>query len=319
MQPEDFRVDELPQLLPCGEGHHLWLQVQKRGCNTDWVAGQLARAAGCAARDVGFAGMKDRHAVTTQWFSIPFPPRDSRPWDDWEIPDVNILQTRRHHKKLRRGVLKGNRFSIIVRLLEADPDDLESRLERIKYRGLPNYFGPQRFGHRGSNVRRGANWLFNGGRLPHAKRSIYVSAVRSFLFNHVLARRLEQNNWDSLLDGDVVMLDGTHSLFLPDSLDSELEQRCREGDIHPTGPLPGKGGIEPMCAAAALEAEVLEPYGSLLDALGDARFEGGRRSLRLRVGELDWNLGAECLELNFVLPPGAYATTLIDELVSLPA
>jgi len=130
---------------------------------------------------------------------------------------------------------------------------------------------------------------------------------------------LEQNNWDSLLDGDVVMLDGTPSLFLPDSLDSELEQRCREGDIHPTGPLPGKGGIEPRCAAAALEAEVLEPYRSLLDALSDARFEGGRRSLRLRVGELDWNLGAECLELNFVLPPGAYATTLIDELVSLPA
>ena len=315
-QPEDFRVDELPQLWPCGEGHHLWLLVEKRGCNTDWVAGQLARAAGCATRDVGFAGLKDRHAVTTQWYSLPCPARDLPAWEEWKIPDVRILQARRHHKKLRRGVLQGNRFKVLVRSLEGDLNDLELRLEQMKLRGLPNYFGPQRFGHCGANVRNGADWLFNGGRLPRAKRSIYVSAVRSFLFNHVLARRLQQNSWDSLLGGEVVMLDGTRSLFLSDCGDSGLQQRCRDGDVHPTGPLPGAGGIQPRCEAAALEAAVLEPYRSLLDALGEARIEGDRRSLRLRVRELNWTLTGERLELNFALPPGAYATTLIDELVS---
>jgi len=319
MQAEDFCVDELPQLQPCGEGHHLWLQIRKRGCNTDWVAGQLAREAGCPVRDVGFAGLKDRHAVTTQWFSIPCADGGVPAWGDWKIPDVRILQARRHVKKLRRGVLRGNRFSITVRSLEGDLDDLESRLVRIKSRGIPNYFGPQRFGHCGGNVYRGAHWLFNGGRLPRARRSMYVSAVRSFLFNHVLARRLEQNSWDSLMRGEVVMLDGTRSVFLSDPGDSDLERRCREGDVHPTGPLPGAGGIRPRCEAAALEEAVLGPFRNLVDALAGVGLDGGRRSLRLRAGELDWTLTNHSLELSFVLPPGAYATTLIDELVSLPS
>lgn len=316
---DDFRVDELPQYQPSGEGSHLWLEVQKRGSNTDWVAAQLARAAGCAARDVGFAGMKDRHAVTTQWFSVPAPADDHCQWKQWTLPDATILQAVRHQKKLKRGALKGNRFKIIVRDLEGELSDLAPRLAQIQSRGLPNYFGPQRFGHGGNNVRQGVRWLVEGGRLPRPKRSIYLSAVRSFLFNHVLARRLAKGNWDSLLDGDVVMLDGTHSVFLCDVCDTELAKRCDEGDIHPTGPLPGTGGFLPQRDAAALEIAVLEPYHNLVAALGKARLEGDRRSLRLRVSELDWELSGKCLSLSFVLPPGAYATTVVEELVSLPA
>jgi tRNA pseudouridine13 synthase len=293
--------------------------VQKRGSNTDWVAAQLARAAGCNFRDVGYAGLKDRHAVTTQWFSIPVAKGIRCQWKDWNVPDVRIMQAVRHQKKLKRGALNGNRFDIVVRELEGDLDDLAARLQEIKRRGLPNYFGRQRFGHAGSNVTKGVHWLFEGGRLPRAKRSIYLSAVRSFMFNHVLARRLEQGNWDRLLDGEVVMLDGTKSVFLCNGQDHELSQRCMEGDIHPTGPLPGRAGFAPKGDAAEVESAVLLPYRNLVEALGKARVDSKRRSLRLFVSGLEWELSKECLRLSFILPPGAYATSVIDELVSLPA
>lgn len=312
---EDFKVEELALLPPSGEGSHMWLLVQKSGANTDWVAGQLARAAGCSARNVGYAGMKDRHAVTTQWFSIPVPPGEEARWNEWVIPDVIILQGVRHQKKLKRGVLKGNRFTIVIRNLQGDLEELNQRLEHVRTRGVPNYFGPQRFGHGGDNVWRGARMLIEGGRLPRAKRSIYLSAVRSFLFNQVLAERVKQNTWDSLLDGEVVVLNGTRSVFLCDQSDVELPRRCHDFDIHPTGPLPGDAGFEAHSDAAALEHAVLEPYRELIAALRSARVEADRRSLRLRVTELEWNIDAGCLELRFALPPGAYATTVIDELV----
>jgi len=319
LRPEDFIVEELPRHQPSGEGNHLWLQVQKRRSNTAWVADQLARAAGCNSRDIGYAGMKDRHAITTQWFSIPVPNGNMHRWKEWNIPDASILQAVRHQRKLKRGSLNGNRFDIAVRELEGELDNLAPRLQEIKSRGLPNYFGRQRFGHAGSNVNKGVCWLFEGGRLPRAKRSIYLSAVRSFMFNHVLARRLERGSWDRLLDGDVAMLDGTRSVFLCNGQDRELSQRCLQGDIHPTGPLPGRAGFSPTGEAAEVESAVLRPYQNLVEALGKARVEGKRRSLRLFAGELEWELNDECLRLVFSLPPGAYATSVIDELVSLTA
>ena len=314
--PEDFQVDELPQVSPSGAGAHLWVQLTKRGANTDWIAGQLAQAAGCAARDVGYAGMKDRHAVTTQWFSIPIEVEKEVPWREWQIPDATIVQAVRHQKKLKRGVLTGNRFKIVVRNIQGDSDELLMRLEQIVLRGLPNYFGPQRFGHAGDNVWKGARWLAEGGLIPRSKQSIYLSAVRSFLFNQVLAQRVRQGNWDQLLDGDVVMLDGTHSVFHCDAGDPQQAQRCREFDLHPTGPLPGNAGFAPQGLAAKMEAAVLEPYRELIEGLCKARVDADRRSLRLRVESLHWELIEDKLQLDFVLPPGSYATTVIDELVA---
>jgi tRNA pseudouridine13 synthase len=314
--PEDFRVDELPLVEPSGQGDHLWLQVTKRGANTDWVAGQLALAAGCAARDVGYAGMKDRHAVTTQWFSIPTAAAKEVQWQDWHIPDATIIQVVRHQKKLKRGVLTGNRFSIVVRNIQGDSEQLLVRLEQVQHRGIPNYFGPQRFGHAGDNTWKGARWLIEGGRLPRAKQSIYLSAVRSFLFNQVLAQRVQRGDWDQLIDGDVVMLDGTRSVFLGDANDPELSRRCRDFDIHPTGPLPGDAGFAPQGLVAELEGAVLAPYRELIEALRKARIDADRRSLRLRVSSMHWKFLGDQLELDFVLPPGSYATTVIDELVS---
>lgn len=313
---EDFQVEELPLVRPSGEGSHLWVLVEKRGANTDWVAQQLAQFAGLSARDVGYAGMKDRHAVTRQWFSIPAPAKGDLPWQDWNIPGANVLEAVRHAKKLQRGVLKGNRFEIVIRDLRGDHAELDRRLRVLRERGLPNYFGPQRFGFGGSNVREAARSLLEGRRVPRAKRSIYLSALRSFLFNHVLAERVRVDTWDQLIDGDVAMLEGTHSVFHCTLPDADLSRRCAEFDLHPTGPLPGEKGMVPERGALELEARVLEPYQQIVEALRSARVEADRRSLRVRPGNLAWEMTADTLRLAFTLPSGAYATTVLDELVS---
>jgi len=313
---EDFCVREIPQFVPCGEGNHLWLEVEKRGANTNWVAEQLAEAAGIPARDVGYAGMKDRHGVTSQWFSVALQEARHPDWEAWRIQDVTFLQVHRHTRKLKRGALTGNRFEIVVRDLEGDTSGLEERLKHIGNVGVPNYFGPQRFGFHGSNVIRGTNWLERGGRLPRNKRSIYISSVRSFLFNHVLAGRVAQQNWNKILDGEIAMLNGTHSVFPCAMPDPELDHRCDTFDIHPTGPLPGSGGMRPERQAGALEDGILAGHVSMIEALAriDARAE--RRSLRLVPEDLQFDLQAASLTLSFGLPAGNYATTLLRELVS---
>jgi tRNA pseudouridine13 synthase len=317
--PEDFQVWELPLIEPQGSGSHLWLEVRKRAANTMWVAGQLAAAAGVPKRDVGYAGMKDRHAVTTQWFSVALQEADNADWAGWEIPGVTILQASRHGRKLQRGALRGNRFLVTLRKLRGPPDTLAKRLGQVALAGVPNYFGPQRFGQGGANVERATRWLQRGGRIRRNERSIYLSAVRSFLFNEVLAERVGLGNWNSLLGGDVASLDGSRSTFAVATPDAELIRRCAEFDIHPTGPLPGRSrGRHGECAdgeAAVLEEAVLGKYGELVAALRAQRVDADRRSLRVLPTGLDWRIHGADLELEFVLPPGAYATSLLRELV----
>jgi tRNA pseudouridine13 synthase len=314
--PEDFEVVELPAAEPSGQGAHLWLWIEKTGANTDWVAGQLARAAGCSPNDVGYAGMKDRHAVTRQWFSLPWPSQDVAGFADPGIEGVRLLRATLHEKKLRRGVLKGNHFRIRLRQLQCDTSHLEARLNQVAAQGVPNYFGPQRFGFGGANVERAVNWLAKGDRIPRAKRSIYLSALRSFMFNQVLAERVRQGSWNRLLDGELCMLDGSHSIFLANPLDEALQQRCREFDIHPTGPMPGRGGMAPGQAVQQLEQTVLLPYADAISSLERFGVDSERRSLRLRVAELHWQLLPQELLLEFSLPAGAYATVVLRELAN---
>jgi len=331
-QPADFEVEELPIVQPSGEGSHWWLWVEKTGANTDWVAGQLAKVYGCSLHDVGYAGMKDRHAITRQWFSLPVPqttrtdPQPETGADftaynslmpaDPAIEGVRILRYSRHERKLRRGILRGNRFRILLRQVQGDLSSLEARLGRIDKLGVPNYFGPQRFGFGGANVERAVHWLQHGGRLPRAKRSIYLSALRSFLFNKVLAQRVSDGSWSSLLSGELAMLDGTHSIFMCDTLDEVLQQRCRDFDLHPTGPLPGRGGMAAANVALALEQNVLAPYADCIASLDHFGVDAERRSLRLRVSELSWEIQQDNLLLEFSLPAGAYATVVLRELIN---
>jgi len=317
--PEDFQVWEVPLVEPQDSGSHLWLEVRKRDANTPWVAGQLAAAAGVAPREVGYAGMKDRRAVTTQWFSVGLQEAADTDWSGWEIPGVTILQARRHGRKLQRGALRGNRFMITVRKLQGRTESLADRLAMAAAAGVPNYFGPQRFGHGGGNLERATRWLQRGGRIRRSERSIYLSAARSYLFNEVLAERVGLGSWNRLLSGELVLLDGTRSTFAAETPDAELERRCERFDIHPTGPLPGlTRGRRGECAsgeAAALEEAVLAKHQDLVTALQAQRVDADRRSLRVLPTGLDWRFDGADLELEFALPPGAYATSLLRELV----
>jgi tRNA pseudouridine13 synthase len=313
---EDFRVEELPLITPDGEGSHLWLEVEKRNANTDWVARQLAALAGVPARDVGFAGMKDRRGVTTQWFSIALQEAGDSDWENWEVPDAAILQAQRHGKKLKRGALRGNRFRIVVRKLEGQLDDLEDRLRRVAQRGVPNYFGPQRFGHAGRNVAKGVHWLEHGGRLPRNKKSIYLSSVRSFLFNRVVSRRVDLGNWNRIVDGDIASLEGSRSTFSCQMPDPELSRRCDEFDIHPSGPLPGGGEMQVAREAAEIEGSVLALYETLVESMARAGLKAARRALRLVPKGFEWEHAGGALILKFELAPGAYATSVLRELVT---
>ena len=315
--PEDFRVFEIPQLLPEGTGTHLWLEVEKIGANSEWVAQQLASRAGVHSRDIGYAGMKDRYAVTRQWYSIACQEARDTEWQHWEIEGVRILTADWHPRKLQRGTLKGNRFEITLRDIEGDADSIGQSLSQIAREGVPNYFGPQRFGHGGSNVERARHWFVRQGRIPRNKRSLYLSAARSFMFNQVLAERVRQGNWNLLMDGDVAMLDGRRSVFVAELPDSELEQRCLAGEIHPAGCLFGEGGLDSERDAAALMATVVDESSELCNGLLAQRVKKSWRSLRLIPTNMKWQGNDAGLVLAFDLPTGAYATTLLAELVSV--
>lgn len=313
--PEDFVVEEIPRIEPGGEGGHLWLWVQKRSANTDWVAGQLAKVAGCRPRDVGFAGLKDRHAVTRQWFSVPAPEAGPGIFSAVQIADVQVLESRLHQRKLKRGTLEGNRFELVIRDFAGDVAETTQRLEKIHGAGVPNYFGPQRFGHAGRNVEKGFSLLNRGVRLPRNKKSIYLSALRSFLFNQVLAKRVQDGSWNSMLDGEMAMLDGTHSIFPCVLPDTDIEDRCARHDIHPTGPMPGEGGDGPVGEAGALESAVLANWPELSEVLCAQRVQAARRSLRLYPAGLEWDFADGSLRVSFSLPPGTYATTVLREIL----
>lgn len=316
--PEDFLVEEQTGLSPCGDGEHLWLWVEKWGLNTAQVARALAEAAGIHPRAVSFAGLKDKHALTRQWFSLQSPGR-SLPLGVGEgpIPGVRILIARRHHRKLRTGALKGNRFVLTLRDCDADPAAVAQRLYRISTHGVPNYFGHQRFGRGGGNLAQASAW-FAGGRPPRDRklRGLLLSSVRSELFNRVLARRVEEGGWNRLLPGEVAMLDGRGAVFETDPADPALPGRCARLEIHPTGPLAGERGVQPGGEVAALEQSVLATEPLWRQGLARARMEAARRALRLRVADLAWHWPAPGqLRLSFRLPAGAYATVVVREVL----
>jgi len=313
--PEDFVVEEIPRVQPSGSGGHLWLWVEKRGANTEWVARELARAVGCAARDVGYAGLKDRHAVSRQWFSVPVGENTRENLGNARIEDVSILASSLHARKLKRGTLDGNRFRLGIRNFTGDENQTVERLERIRATGVPNYFGPQRFGNRGQNVEQGYRLLTDNTRLQRHKKSIYLSAIRSFLFNQVLAERVRRGDWNRIIDGDLAMLDGTQSIFPCENPGADIEDRVRRLDIHPTGPMPGEKGAWPTNLALDVEQAVLGNWPQLTEVLKAQRVQADRRSLRLYPAELEWTFADGGLALSFVLPPGSYATIVLREIL----
>ncbi len=314
--PEDFQVEELPGFEPSGAGEHLLLTVEKRGMNTAYAAKVIAQWAGVPESAIGFAGLKDRHAVTRQRFSVWLPKKIAPDIAALHSDDLRVLDHAWHSRKLPRGALAGNRFVLALRGVEGGRSAIESRLQAIAARGVPNYFGEQRFGRDAGNLRK-ALAMFDGRRVRREERALLLSAARSELFNRVLAARVMAGNWDAALDGEVWMLDGSRSVFGPEPMTPELEARLAAFDVHPTGSLWGQGELRSEGAVRVVEQDALQDptAGRLRVGLEQAGLKQERRALRLRPVGLCWRwLAADALELGFSLPAGCYATVVLAEL-----
>lgn len=316
MVPEDFRVEEQLAYTPEGAGDHLHLWIEKRLRNTHEVARIVAERAGVPPAAVGWAGRKDRVACTRQWFSVPGLDLARLARIDWP-EGVVVLDAVPHGRKLRTGVLRGNRFRIVLRgVTRAQRLAAAARLAEIVRRGMPNAFGAQRFGRRGDNAERGRAVLA-AGRVRGDRRAarFWVSALQSAVFNAVLARRARV---DRLLDGDVAVVHRTGGLF--QGIDAAVEQsRARRFEISPTGPIFGTKTLRATGPAGAIEAAVLAdfdlpPMTHFTPPRG-LRLYGARRSLRVRPTEIGWTtVGDDGLRLDFALPAGSYATVLLETL-----
>ena len=321
--PEDFRVEELPATTPEGEGEHVWLEIEKRLLNSEDVAVWLARESGAGRGKVSYAGRKDRQAVTRQWFSVQCPPESEPDWtaraEAWNAAQqggeaagrMRVLQIARHARKLRTGHLAGNRFEIRLGDVQGDREAAEQILEAIRSGGIPNYFGAQRFGR--DNLAKARAWL-GGGRAPRSRnqRSLLLSAARSAIFNAVLAERVRRGDWDRLLPGDVANLEGSGSVFPVAEVDAELEARAARLDLHPTGPLWGKGAMQTEGEVEALETAMAAGEPALAEGLAKADVKAARRALRMVPGAVEWRWEGHDLWLTLELGAGEYATGVLE-------
>lgn len=311
---EDFIVDEMPGFPPSGQGEHLLLTLRKIGLTTSDVVQRLCRWAAIAPVGIGYAGLKDKHAVTTQRFSVHLPRKVAPDLADLQGEGLQVIEHAWHSRKLPRGALAGNRFALRLRGVEGDASAIAERVSLLASRGMPNRFGDQRFGRRGDNLVQ-AQRMFAGMRVGREQRSILLSAVRSALFNAVLDARVSAGCWDVPLAGDVFMLEGSHSVFGPESVSEILWTRCRDFDIHPTGPLWGRGVLRTSDQALAMENDALVAFEGFKAGLEQAGLSQERRALRVRIGDLDAHWEApDTLRLSFTLPAGCYATALLWEL-----
>jgi tRNA pseudouridine13 synthase len=315
---EDFVVEEDLGFAPAGAGAHLLLKVRKSGANTPWVARELARCAGCRPQEVGYAGLKDRRAIATQWFSVPRPraPLDLRALRG---EGFEVLETHGHNRKLPRGALAGNRFAVRLRAAEGAgsrlAERLAPRLTAIAARGVPNYFGPQRFGRDGANLEPVTG---DPARLPAAERGFRLSAARSVVFNAVLAARVGDGSWEQVLAGDLANLDGRGSFFAVPASDEPLAARCAGLEIHATGPLWGAGEPRTGAGVLALERRIGAEFAAECALCAAAGMVQERRSLRLRVAELTSETEGGAVVLRFRLTRGSFATAVLRELVATP-
>lgn len=291
---EDFCVDEELGFEPSGSGEHVYLHVHKRGDNTAWVAKQIAQLAGVANMDVGYCGLKDRRAVTSQWFSVYLPKGPEPDWLQLNTESIHVAQITRHTQKLRRGQHASNKF--VIRLRDLSSELPSSFIDKVLNDGVPNYFGEQRFGHGGENLNL-ADELLGGDRKirNRQRRGLVLSAARSYLFNLVLAERVRLGSWSDVIDGDT----------------------CLETDGIAEGPLWGRGRSPAEGEALALEEKLLEPWAMWRDAMEHMGLSQDRRALRLVPINPSWSRENGDIVLNFSLSPGRYATSLLRELAVL--
>ncbi len=318
--PEDFCVDERPLYLPCGEGEHLYIKITKRGLSTPDLVMRLSSQLHVKAQTIGVAGLKDAQAVTTQMVSLQGVKADAVAVlaTDERLLSVEVLG--RHRNRLRKGHHAGNHFRLVVREVREGSEDLLSRLfDELVRRGVPNYFGPQRQGRAGTNFQLGAELLQDAARrnkMPRSKRIWFMNAYQSYVFNQIVARRIE--TIDRVLLGDWAMKSENGACFPVEQPDVE-QLRADRFEISPTGPLFGSRAPWATGVPGDVERAVIAELGSTPELLSKAGaecgFRGERRALRVRLNDLAWSLDGSVLTLSFWLPPGSYATSVLREVV----
>ncbi|MFL7010710.1 tRNA pseudouridine(13) synthase TruD [Enterovibrio norvegicus] len=315
-QPEHFFVSETLDFTPAGHGEHFLVRVRKIGENTKYVANELAKACGVKSRDVSWAGLKDRHAVTEQWFSVHLPGQDDP--DLTEFVDTHegvdaILETTRHDKKLRPGDLIGNRFSLVITDFTGDAA-IDARLSNIRDKGVPNYFGSQRFGRNGNNVVSAREWGQDKFRVrDKSKRSFYLSAARSYMFNQVLSARIEQGMTHTPMRGDM-LIDNTEHLKLVLDTDKATEL-LEKGHWLISGPMTGDNALPTEADARKFEQNIIDQEPDLLAVIRSNRMRHDRRALMLFPQEMEWTCEKDTLTVSFSLPAGSFATAVMREVI----
>ena len=316
-QYEDFIVIEELGFDLTGEGEHILVYLEKKDCNTIYVAEQLAKYVGISAKNVSYAGLKDRQAVTQQWFSLHMPGKETPDFSQFDLAGCRILQINRHNKKLKIGALKGNRFKIILRNL-SDKQAIEPKLNLIKQYGVPNYFGEQRFGREQNNMTQAIKWA--SGEISvkdRKKRSFYLSAARSAIFNEIVSQRIEQNIQQTVLDGDILQLSKSNSWFVSSSDELPmLQQRLQNSEINITAPMVGDSPLGTTSVALEFETNCLKRWSCFEELFKKERMATIRRSILLRPEQLEWQwISENDIKISFYLPSGCYATSVLRELI----
>ncbi|WP_372377315.1 tRNA pseudouridine(13) synthase TruD [Vibrio natriegens] len=316
-QPEHFQVSEDLGFAFTGEGEHLMVRIRKTGENTSFVSNELAKACGVKSKDVSWAGLKDRHAVTEQWLSVHLPKGDTPDFSAFlaQYPNIDILATDRHNKKLRPGDLVGNGF--VVTLSEVtDIADVERRLEKIKQVGVPNYFGAQRFGNDGNNLEEARRWGRENVRTRNQnKRSMYLSAARSWIFNRIVSARLEQGLFDKFVEGDVAQT-SAGNVTVDASNIAAMQAQFIDGDAAITAALAGDNALLTQADALALEQPFLDEEPDLMALIRGNRMRHDRRNVALKPQDLAWSVEGNNITLTFSLDAGSFATSIVRELVN---
>lgn len=314
---EDFVVVEDLGFQPDGDGEHVLLRVRKRGCNTQFVAEMLAKFARLPLRAVSYAGLKDRHAVTEQWFCLHMPGKDTPDFSSLALEGCDVLESARHRRKLRIGTLRGNYFTLVLRQV-SDRREVDARLTLIAANGVPNYFGSQRFGRNGNNLEQARLWANNDIRVKERnKRSFYLSASRSAMFNQVASARLAGEQAKTVLSGDALQLTGRGSWFVakPDELEA-LQARLDAGELQITAPLPGDGELGTQDDAREFEEQALAGQETLWSLVKRERVESSRRAILLYPQQMHWEWQDDAtVEVKFWLPAGSFATSVVRELL----
>ena len=311
----DFVVKEQLGYDMSGDGEFVAVKVRKTDCNTLFVGEQLAKFAGISARNMSYAGLKDRKAVTEQWFSLQMPGQPTPDFSQFSLEGVEILEVTRHQRKIRIGSLQGNHFEILLRNVE-ETDELKVRLDFLAKNGFPNYFTEQRFGRDGNNLTQALRWANGEIKVKDRnKRSFYLSAARSEMFNLIVSKRMELNLAQQILVGDVLQLNGSHSWFVVDESEdlAQLQQRLAQQDVLLTAPLIG----EEEKSAVDFEHEIFAQHQALFALMRQERMKAARRPILMHPQYFQWQFEPNGLRLQFALPAGSYATALIRELVNI--